>query len=216
MRKVNILVDLLDDMQGDAYQNGKWDAKTLRRLEDLINQHLVMDRKAELQQRWKHVYKTLRPDSLEKTVEFMNSWTMTGIEVAAGILTFGASELVYSCQRPGHRRGIGRAFAGAAFGEKRLGSRQRGNDLRRAKYRYELWLRKGGAVHHEKSDTPYHEKDLSAMAGLNPGGKTGFASYPAELGKRAAGHLLTSRFISRGQCRWCVWEWRMVCVRLVR
>ena len=93
--KSEYLVDLLDDMQGDAYQNGKWDAKTLRRLEDLINQHLVMDQKADLQQRWKHVYKTLRPESLEKTIEFMNSWTMTGIEVAAGILTFGASELVF-------------------------------------------------------------------------------------------------------------------------
>jgi hypothetical protein len=92
--KSEYLVDLYDDMHQDVYRDGQWDGKALQRLEELINTHLQMDRQHEAYSEWKR-----QLDSLNKRQKafdnLMGSWTAIGAEVVAGVLTGGASEMIF-------------------------------------------------------------------------------------------------------------------------
>jgi hypothetical protein len=91
--KSDYLIDLYDDMLGDVHRDGIWDGKALQRLEELINTHLRMDRHLEASELLRD-----RLNSLEKSQKsydkVINSWTMCGLQMAVGVLTGGASEVV--------------------------------------------------------------------------------------------------------------------------
>ena len=91
--KSEYLVDLYDDMVGDVNRDGIWDGRALQRLEDLINTHLRMDRHLEVVEQFKDRLRSLER-SQKSYDEIMNSWTMCGLQMAAGVLTGGASEAV--------------------------------------------------------------------------------------------------------------------------
>mgnify|MGYP002346636693 CR=1 FL=1 len=91
--KSEYLVDLYDDMVGDINRDGIWDGKALQRLEELINTHLRMDRNLEVVEQYKDRLRSLER-SQKSYDEIMNSWTMCGLQIAAGVLTGGASEAV--------------------------------------------------------------------------------------------------------------------------
>ncbi|MEA3349680.1 MAG: hypothetical protein U9Q82_03575 [Chloroflexota bacterium] len=93
-KKSGYLVDLLDDMQPDACQDGKWDANALRRLEGLINTHLGMDRQHEVQSEWKRMWDFYRRSEAELN-SILRGDAMTGVELVAGLLTGGRSDLIF-------------------------------------------------------------------------------------------------------------------------
>jgi len=92
--KSDYLIDLYDDMGSDVHQDGKWDGKALARLEELINTHLKMDREVEAYAGWKQQIDALNRRQKEFT-DLTGSWTAIGIEVVSGVLTGGASEVIF-------------------------------------------------------------------------------------------------------------------------
>jgi len=92
--KSEYLVDLLDDMQADVYRNGQWDAKGLRRLEGLIDTHLVMDRQHEVSSEWKRMWNFYKRQEAEAN-SILRGNAMSGVELVAGVLTQGASDLIF-------------------------------------------------------------------------------------------------------------------------
>ena len=92
--KSDYLIDLYDDMGSDVHQDGKWDGKALTRLEELINTHLKMDRDAEAYAGWKQQIDSLNRRQKEFT-DLTGSWAAMGVEVVSGILTGGASEVIF-------------------------------------------------------------------------------------------------------------------------
>jgi hypothetical protein len=96
------LIDLYNDMLlDDVYRNGKWDKKQLLRLEEYINIQLKIDREAE-----KFAKKKRQMDFLNKQQGALNDITYSypaaaGVEIAAGILTGGTSELLFIPMRAG-------------------------------------------------------------------------------------------------------------------
>jgi len=92
--KSDYLIDLYDDMGSDVHQDGKWDGKALARLEELINTHLKMDREVEAYAGWRQQIDSLNRRQKEFT-DLTGSWTAMGVEVVSGILTGGASEVIF-------------------------------------------------------------------------------------------------------------------------
>lgn len=91
--KSDYLVDLYDDMHSDVYREGVWDGKALQRLEDLVNTHLRMDRHLEASELLRDRLKSL--ERSQKSYDAItNNWTMCGLQMVAGVLTGGASEVV--------------------------------------------------------------------------------------------------------------------------
>lgn len=88
------LIDLYDDMLSDVQRGGRWDGKALVRLEELINTHLKMDRQAEAQAEWKRKLDFLN-ERQKAFSETTGGWTAMGVELLAGALTGGASEMVF-------------------------------------------------------------------------------------------------------------------------
>ena len=91
--KSEYLVDLLDDMQTDVYRDGQWDARGLQRLEGLIDTHLAMDRQNEVTSEWKRMWNFYKRQEAEAN-SILRGKGMTGVELVAGLLTSGASDLI--------------------------------------------------------------------------------------------------------------------------
>jgi len=81
-------------MYTSVYRDGKWDAKELVRLQELISTHLQMDRQLEAHEAWQKKVQSLK-DRQKSFNDVINSWTGLGLRLLTGIATGGASELVW-------------------------------------------------------------------------------------------------------------------------